>query len=63
MDKDTLLQHYLRQEIKGNNLTFGNYTFYGITAVIDNHIYGAPVMMWKNAYDEIKFTTDIVCTG
>lgn len=47
----------------GNNLTFGNYTYYGTATVIDNHIYGAPVMIWENDYDEIKFTTDIVCTG
>lgn len=32
-------------------------------AVIDNHICGAPVMIWESAYDEIKFATDIVHTG
>ena len=49
--------------MKGNDLTFGNYTYYGIAAVIDNHIYGAPVMIWEDADDEIIFTTDVVWTG
>lgn len=31
-------------------------------AVIDNHICRAPTMIWENAYDEIKFTVDIICT-
>ena len=49
--------------MKGNDLTFGNYTYSGIGAVIDNHIYGAPVMIWEDADDEIIFTTDVVWTG
>ena len=48
---------------KRKYLTFGNYTYYGIAAVMDNHIYRAPVMIWEDAYDEIIFTTDVVWTG
>lgn len=31
-------------------------------AVTDNHIYGSPLVVWKNAYNEIKFT-DAVYPG